>query len=156
MSASADTTAQATGPDPVRVVRRLRGASSGVLVMLILQYALGMGVNLYITPAKGGAGEAFSNGPLLAIHSVLGLLLIVAAIDLVVRAVRQRPVIGLGVTWASLIGLIAIVGAAVNGLTFLKNAQAGASMGMAIATAVAMLCYLACLRILDSSRAAGR
>jgi hypothetical protein len=151
MSMRAGTAAKAAGAaekDPARAVRRLRRASSGVLFMLILQFVLGMGVNLYITPAKGGVGEAFSNGPLLALHSVLGLLLIISAIDLVVRAIRARQRLVIG---ASVLGLAAIAGAAANGVVFLKNAQAGASMGMAVATAVAMLCYVLCLRTLPAT-----
>jgi hypothetical protein len=133
--------------DPARVTRRLRGASMGALVMLILQFALGVGVSLYITPSQGGIGKAFTNGPLLALHAVLGLLLVLAAIDLLVRAIlaRHRAVIV-----ASAVGLIAIVGAAADGVGFLSNGSQGASLGMALGTAVAMLCYAVCLRVLSS------
>jgi hypothetical protein len=140
-------TDQATAEDPARTMARLTGSSMGALVMLIIQFVLGVGVNLYIHPAKGGIGKAFSNGPLLALHAVLGLLLILAAIDLLVRAImaRHRAVIV-----ASAVGLLAIVGAAFNGIGFLKNGQNGQSMGMAVATAVAMLSYAVCLRVLNS------
>ena len=92
-----------------RLLARLRGASLGAMVMLILQYALGMGVNLYVTPAHGGLSEAFKNGPVLALHAILGVLLILAAIALLVRSIiaRNRAVI-----IASAIGLVAIVAAA--------------------------------------------
>jgi hypothetical protein len=128
-----------------RAVSRLRGASMGALVMIIIQIALGVGVNLYITPAKGGVSEAFSNGPLLALHAVLGLLLIIAAIDLLVRAIlaRLRAVIVV-----SAVGLLAIGAAAGNGVAFLSDGQNGSSMGMAIAACVAALCYAVCLRVL--------
>lgn len=145
---------RAAGRDPGRAARRLRGASSGALVMLIIQFVLGTAVNLFVTPAKGGAGEAFSNGPLLALHAVLGLLLVLAAVDLLVRAAlaRHRTVIV-----AAALGLTAIAGAAVNGVVFLKTGGNGPSMGMAAAAGVAMLCYAFCLRVLSSSlRAGGR
>jgi hypothetical protein len=116
----------------------------GALVMLIIQFALGIGVNLYIEPHKGGIGEAFSNGPLLAIHAVLGLLLIIAAIGQLVLAIRARHGAIIG---ASVLGLIAIVAAASSGGSFLSDHTDGASLGMALATAVAMLCYAVCLRI---------
>jgi len=143
---SAGSTQQAAAKDPARAIARLRGASMGALTMLII--ALGVGVNLYITPAKGGVGEAFSNGPLLALHSVLGLLLILAAIDLLVRAIMAGHRVA---TVASALGLLAILGAAFNGVGFLKHGQNGASMAMSVAGAVAMLCYAVCLVILGSS-----
>jgi hypothetical protein len=125
-----------------RQLARLRGASMGAMVMLILQYALGIGVNLYITPGKGGLSEAFKNGPVLALHAILGVLLILAAIGLLVRSIiaRHRAVI-----IASAIGLVAIVAAAGSGVSFLKSGAAGGSMAMAMATAVAFLAYAFCL-----------
>ncbi|HEY2491058.1 MAG TPA: hypothetical protein VGI37_16260 [Streptosporangiaceae bacterium] len=129
-----------------RALGRLRGASMGALVLIIIQIALGVGVNLYITPAKGGVSEAFSNGPLLALHAVLGLLLIVAAIDLLVRAILARHRV---VIVVSAVGLLAIVAAAGSGVSFLSDGKNGSSMGMAIAACVAALCYAVCLRVLS-------
>ena len=128
-----------------RQLARLRGASMGAMVMLILQYALGIGVNLYVTLHKGGLSEAFKNGPLLILHTILGVLLILAAIGLLVRAIiaRHRAVI-----IASAVGLVAIVAAAGSGVSFVNSGTAGASLGMALATAVAFLCYTVCLFIL--------
>lgn len=136
---------RAAAAGPARALGRLRGASSGALVMVVIQFALGVGVNLYITPARGGVSEAFTNGPLLALHAVLGILLIIAAIDLLVRAilVRHRVVIVV-----SAIGLLAIIAAAGSGVAFLSDGQNGSSMGMAIAGCVALLCYAVCLRVL--------
>ena len=128
---------------------RLRGSSMGALVMLILQFALGIGVNLYISPAKGGFGEAFSNGPLLAIHAAFGLLLILAAIGHLVLAIRVRQTVMIAL---SAVGLIAIVAAASSGASFLSDQAEGSSLGMGLATAVAMLCYAVCLRIAGERR----
>jgi hypothetical protein len=130
-----------------RQLGRLRGASMGAMVMLILQYALGTGVNLFVTPGHGGLSEAFKNGPVLALHAILGLLLILAAIGLLVRAImaRHRAVI-----IASAAGLVAIIGAAGSGVSFLTSGTNGASMGMAMAAAVAFLCYALCLFLLGS------
>ena len=141
---SGSTDVQAGPSDRARLLSRLRGSSTSALVMLILQFALGIGVNLYISPKKGGVGEAFSNGPLLAIHAVLGLLLIIAAIGQLVLAIRARHA---AIIAASAIGLIAIAAAASSGAGFLSDQAEGESLGMALATAVAMLCYVACLRI---------
>jgi hypothetical protein len=128
---------------------RLRGASMGAMVMLILQYALGIAVNLYVTPGKSGLAEAFKNGPVLALHAILGVLLILAALGLLIRAIiaRHRAVI-----IASAAGLVAIVAATGSGVSFLSSGTTGASMGMAMATAVAFFCYTLCLFLLGPGR----
>ena len=147
MSGTAVTPAD-LGDSRARELGRLRGSSLGAMVMLILQYALGMGVNLYVSPGKGGLSEAFKNGPVLALHAILGVLLILAAIALLVRAIaaRHRAVI-----IASAVGLVAIIAAAGSGVSFLNSGTAGGSMAMAMATAVAFLCYTFCLFLLGSA-----
>jgi hypothetical protein len=122
-------------------------------IMLVIQYALGIGVNLYVAvPTGKGVGQAFSNGALLVLHTVLGLLLILAAVSMVVRAViaRHRPSIAL-----SVIGLLAILAAAGAGASFTSDGTNGASLGMALATGVALLCYIIGLFVATVS-AAGR
>jgi hypothetical protein len=138
-----------------RRLERLRGASMGAAVMLVIQFGLGVGVNLYTTlPAAGSGGrsigDAFSSGALLALHAAFGLLLIITALSLLVRAIaaRHRPLI---VT--SAIGLLAIIAAAGSGASFVNDSANGASLGMALATGVAMLCYLVSLFILGRPRA---
>lgn len=128
---------------------RLRMASFGALTMLILQFVLGTAYNLYGTaPAAGKAIGMFSS-PLLAIHVIVGILIVLAAIMLVVRAVQAkiRPVLA-----TSVVGLLAVLGAFGAGSAFTQQGANGASLGMAIATAVAMLCYAAGLVILGKPR----
>ncbi len=141
------TSPQAEAPPSVqkRPVRRagLQQANLAVLIILIVQFALGIGVNLYVTlPAVGTPGRSsdqfFSNGPLLAIHAVLGLLLVIGAIAVLVRAIIAR-IATLIVT--SVAGLAAIVLAAVFGSGFTDKLTDGYSLGMALATAVALACY---------------
>src|SRR6266852_2280657 len=91
---------------------RLRRSSLAIVIVLIVQFGLGIGVNLYVTlPGAGDPGHAswFANGPLLAFHAALGLFLILAAIFVLVRAIRatNRTLI---VTSAG--GLVAILLAA--------------------------------------------
>ena len=116
-----------------------------------------MVVNLYVTvPARdqgGGVftaiGRAFANGPgRLAIHAGLGLLLIVGAIQLVVRSavVRHRPLI-----WLSSVSLLAILGAALNGAAFVNSGDDGASLGMAMLTGIALLCMTIGLYVLGGA-----
>jgi hypothetical protein len=119
----------------------LRQASLAALIVLIAQFALGMGVNLYVTlPTAGhpGHGSFFGNGPLLAIHAALGMFLILAALFVLVRAIMARNVI-LIVTSAA--GLAAILLAAFFGSGFTSKLTDGYSPGMAMATALALACY---------------
>jgi len=61
----------------------LRQATLAILIGLIVQFALGMGVNLYVAlPAAGHPGHAswFGNGALLALHAALGIVLVLAGL----------------------------------------------------------------------------
>jgi hypothetical protein len=119
----------------------LRQANLAILIVLIIQFALGMGVNLYITlPPAGhpGHGSFFSNGPLLAFHAALGIFLMLAAIFVLVRAIMARNVTLIATSAA---GLAAILAAAFFGSGFTSKLTNGYSLGMAMATAVALACY---------------
>ena len=140
-----------------RRVRGLRRNSLGISVMLLAQYGLGMGINLYTPVPKSdqgrglavAVGRALSNPPaVLAIHAALGLLLLVAAVNVLSRAIRsrQRPAIMTSAT-----GLAAIVGAALSGAAFVDHGHLDASMAMAALTALALLCYLLNLFTLGAS-----
>jgi hypothetical protein len=130
----------------------LRRASLAALVLLLIQYGIGIGVNLYVTVPAADRGHtissAISNGPVaLTVHIVLGLVLILAAVSLVVQAIMaRRP----GVIITSVIGLLALVGAAEQGAAFVDKAHASASMTMAVLTGVALLCYGISLYLLGS------
>jgi hypothetical protein len=143
-----------------RKFERLRGASMGALVMLIIQFAIGMIVNLYATIPAGDKGSGFftaigralADGPVsLTVHAVLGLLLVVTAASLVVRAAASRLV---PVIVTSSVGLLAVLGAAASGATFVGNQLNSASISMALLTALAMLCYAVSLYVLGSRRVA--
>lgn len=121
----------------------LRQANLAILILLAIQLALGMGVNLYVTlPAAGHPGHAswFGNGALLALHAALGMLLILAAIFVLVRAIMARSAT-LIVT--SVAGLVAILLAAYFGSGFTDKLTDGYSLGMALAMAAALVCYAA-------------
>ncbi len=127
----------------------LRKNSAGICLMLLAQYGLGMGVNLYarVPAADRGAGLATAVGRtlasqpvVLAVHAGLGLLMLVAGISVLTRAIlaRHRRAIA-----SSALGLAAIIAAAFSGASFVSSGQAGASMAMAVLTGVALLCYIA-------------
>jgi hypothetical protein len=125
----------------------LRRISLGMLAGLVIQYCLGMIVNLYVSvPARDhgsgvltAVGRALANGPAaLTVHAALGLLLILGAVNLVVRALVLRMRL---VAWLSAAALLAIVGAAASGAAFVGSGADGASLAMALLTGVALLCY---------------
>jgi heme A synthase len=130
-------------------LERVRMASFGALTMLILQLVLGSAYNLYGTAPTAKKSVGLFSSPLLAIHVVLGILLIITAAVLVFRAVQAKSGAVLG---ASIVALLAIIAAAGAGSSFAHNGANGASLGMAIGTAVAMLCYAANLVIIGKQR----
>jgi len=131
----------------------VRRVSAMALVMLALQYGLGMILNFYVeVPAADAHASIFTEiatAPLaLTAHTLLGVTLVGTAILAVARAMalRDRPLAGLAAA-----GLAAIVGAFVAGEMFVKNGQDSTSFAMAMLTGAALLCYVTLLIL--SSRA---
>jgi heme A synthase len=124
---------------------RIRMASFGALTMLVLQFVLGTAYSLYGTAPTSSKSVGLFSSPLIALHVILGILLVIAAITLVVRAVqaRHRPTIA-----TTSAGLLVILGAFGAGSSFAQDGSDGASLAMALLTAVAMLCYAANLVVL--------
>lgn len=131
-------------PTP-KTVNRIRMASFGALTMLVIQFVLGTAYGLYGTAPASGKSVGLFSSPLLAIHVTMGILLVIAAVMLVVRAVQARHTPSIATTVA---GLLVILGAFGAGSSFARDGSDGASLGMALLTAVAMLCYAANLVIL--------
>ena len=135
------TSAQQDAPAPTAdsQLATLRGSCMGAAVLLIIQFGLGVGVNLYVTllAHKSFLSTVFGNATL-AVHAIVALLLLGAAIGALVRAIRLRKALAF-----TAVGLAAILVAAFAGASFAGNQSNGASFGMALATAVAMFCYLA-------------
>jgi hypothetical protein len=117
----------------------LRGNCMGAAVLLIVQFGLGIGLNLYVTVPTGKSffATVVSSG-LLAVHAIVALALLGAAISALVRAIRVRRAVAFTAA-----GLAAIVVAAGAGVSFAGSQGNGASLTMALAAAVAMFCYLA-------------
>ncbi len=124
---------------------RLRMSSVGALAMLVLQFILGMIYNLYGTAPTSKKSIGLFSSPVLALHVILGILLFVAAVAQLIRAVGTRHSLSI---WLSAIGLVSILGAGFAGLGFAGSGAAGASLGMSLAFAVALGCYVALLVVL--------
>ncbi len=134
----------ATNP---KAMRGLRANSFAAIVVLLVEYGLGVWVNLYAhLPASdhganiaSGYGRAVADGPVgLSAHALLGLVLIVSAVTALVRSLLvRRPVL----VAAAAAALVAIVVAALSGARFVGSADNGSSMGMAAAAGVAIGAY---------------
>ena len=119
----------------------LRGNCMGAAVLLIVEFGLGMGVNLYVTLPQHGVFLATVFGSaVLAAHAIVALLLLGAAVGALARAIRAGKAIAFTAA-----GLAAVLAAGIAGASFAGNGASGASLAMALATAVAMFCYLAAI-----------
>jgi hypothetical protein len=135
----------AAGRSQADKLARLRLASVGLVAMLVLEFILGVIYNLYGTAPTAKKSIGLFSSPDLALHVVLGILLLVAAVVQLIRAVGARQALSI---WLSAIGLVAIVDAGSAGLAFTGNGANGASLNMALAFAVALGCYVALLVVL--------
>lgn len=125
----------------------LERTSLGIVVLVLVQAAVGMGVNLYAdVPNKGSGvmsafGQALTSTPVvLIIHGWLGLLMVGGSIHTLMTAVAaKRPVFMV----TSILGMLSIIGAAFSGASFVNKGESGSSVMMAVLTVVALACYLA-------------
>ena len=131
---SQDVVGQETARQPDADARRragLRATSLGICLMLIAQLILGLGVNWYVyVPAAGqghglgtALGRALTNPPATpAAHAALGTLLLIAAVNVLTRAIQARPKPAIA---ASATGLAAIAAPAVRGVIRQRQARWG-------------------------------
>jgi hypothetical protein len=131
---------------------RLRRSSLGLVVMLIIQFILGMIYNLYGTVPTSAKPVGLFSSPDLALHVILGFLLLLAAIGQLVQAIGARHQLSI---WLSAIGLLSIIGGGFAGLGFAGSGASGASLGMSLAFAAALACYVVLVFALPSSATSG-
>jgi hypothetical protein len=117
---------------------------SGMLLAgaLVVQYALGMYVNLFVSfPESAADGQlwefAWSQKPLAA-HIILAILILLGAIVALVRAALYR-----NKKWviANSIGLVAILAAGASGASFIPSQVDLYSYAMSLAFLIAILAY---------------
>jgi heme A synthase len=133
------TVARAAAPTQASRLARLRIASLGAVVMLILQFILGMVYNLYGTAPTTKKPIGLFSTPVIALHVILGILIAIAAIALLVRAIQARQKLSI---WMTVIGLLAILVAGSAGIGFAGSGDNSASLSMALGFAVALACYI--------------
>jgi hypothetical protein len=133
---------------------QMRNQFLGTLVFLIVQFLLGMAVNLFVTIPTNHPGanppEYFSGVVqsvawailhghiLLILHASLGLLLVVNAIGLLLASIRARA---RDLIWVTSLGLFGVLAAGFNGGSFLNYNQDFSSMIMATFFAWAVIAY---------------
>jgi hypothetical protein len=138
----------------------LRRRTAATLVVLAVQFVVGMSVNLYVTipthhPGAGsgpylsgalsGVLWSFASGlPLLIVHVVIGIVLLLSGIELVIHSVRAGRQAAI---WLAAVGLTAIIFAGFNGASFLKYNLNISSMLMSVGFAVAVVCYVVILSL---------
>ena len=116
----------------------LRGNCMGAAVLLIIEFGLGIGINLYVTlPQHKSFLSTVLGSATLTAHAIVGIVLLGAAIGALVRAIRARTAVVF-----TAVGLAAVLAAAIAGASFASSQNNGVSLAMALATAVAMLSYL--------------
>lgn len=134
--------------------RRL-AVSITALVLLLIQFLLGMAVNLgvvlpahhpgaaasnYFAGVASGLGWVISSGPAwAAAHAALGLALVLAALAAIALTWRAGSRTERAV---SILGLLFIIGAGFNGASFLNYGHAASSFIMAALWALATACYV--------------
>jgi hypothetical protein len=144
------------GADSISPVNsELRRLPLVMLFWLLVQFLLGMAVNLFVTITRDHPGanppEYFSGvaqsvtwavlqGPvLLVLHATLGLILLVGGIAVAVRAVQLGP---RSFATACVVGAVAILAAGLNGGSFLNYNEDFSSMIMAALFAIAVMAYV--------------
>ena len=139
---------RAAGQDPAVRLARLRRSSLGLVAILIVQFIVGIIYNLYGTVPTSAKPVGLFSSPDLALHVVLGILLFIAAVGQLVQAIVARHALSL---WLSAIGLLSILGAGFAGLGFAGSGASGASLGMSLAFATALACYVVLVFALATS-----
>jgi hypothetical protein len=133
----------------------LASASLSALVALVVQFLLGMAVNLFVkipgnhpgaNPPEyfGGVVQSVSwavlHGPLLLqLHAAFGLVLVAGSIYLLVQGIATRRG---GLVTTTVLGFVGTLGAGFNGGSYLNYNEDFSSMLMATGFAVAAVAYL--------------
>ena len=153
----------ASGPERHR--QRLATGALVFIVLLLIQFGVGMSINLFVGISRhhpgAGAHEFFSgtfrsvswaiaHGPTaLAIHASLGLLLALGSIGQFVQAIRWGTT---GMKWATGVGMVFVLGAGFNGGSFLNYNEDVNSLLMALLFGAAIACYATVLFLLTKPR----
>jgi hypothetical protein len=120
----------------------LRIQAMVLIGFLVLQYLVGMYVNLFVPfPENATAGQLWEfawGSPALAAHIIIAILILIGSIVLCIRAARRREKVWV---WTSLIGLLAILAASFSGASFIPSQTDIYSYSMALTFLIAFCSY---------------
>ncbi len=139
---------------PNRMLERFRAGATGILVLLLAQFALGMIANLYVefpSPLAGGDAFAwaFGHSLVVTVHVLLAALLLAASLVTAEFAAWSGVPT---VARSGVAGLLLVLVAAVCGIWFLTDGQGNASsLLMALAFMGAFVAYAAGLHAARSA-----
>ena len=144
----AQTSTRAAEQTQASRLARLRMSSLGAVAMLIIEFILGIVYNLYGTAPTAKKSIGLFSSPVIALHVIVAILLVIAAVGQLIRAIGTRHRLTI---WMSAVGLAGILAAGFAGVGFAGNGAAGASLGMALAFAVSLAAYVVLVFALPSS-----
>lgn len=131
-----------TSSENSKAKKGFRTHSVVMLALLVVQFILGMITNLFVKLPEDGQpnqvwAAANSQFPS-ASHIILGMLLLIVAIVIIVRAVMSKNRILL---WSSIAGLASIVIAVYAGVVFTTGLSDTYSLVMSLGFIASMLAY---------------
>lgn len=144
-----ETAAPARGMSPARLTVNLRRTSFANLALLLVEAGLGMGVAVFVR-SKHSTSNPFTGPAAITAHAVVGILLVLGALMLCVRAVQSKRTV---IAVSSIVAAIALIGAWQEGSRFIGGGGQAAAMTMGVLTLVAILCYALNLFVLGSPEA---
>lgn len=112
-----------------------------MILLLLLQYVLGMYTNLFVVIPEGTNGWAFvGNSSVIFSHIVMGILLLGFSVVHLVMAFKKKKT-----AWVffSVMGLLAILASLFFGSVYMGGQNDSQSFGMAVGSGVSILAYAA-------------
>src|SRR6266702_4593371 len=100
------TATSATGQALASRLARIRVSSLGGVIMLIIEFILGIAYNLYGTAPTASKSVGLFSSPLLALHVIVAILLVIAAVGQLNRAVGTRHRLTIAVSLAAYVVLV--------------------------------------------------
>ena len=133
------TATRAAGQTQASRLARLRMSSLGLVTMLIIEFILGIIYSLYGTAPTSAKHIGLFSSPVLALHVILAILLVIAAVMQLIRALGIRHRLSVAM---SALGLLGILAAGFAGIGFTGSGAGGASLGMSLAFALSLAAYV--------------
>ena len=106
------TATPAAGQAQASRLARIRLSSLGAVIMLLIEFILGIVYNLYGTAPTAKKSIGLFSSPVLALHVIVAILLVIAAVGQLIRAIGTRHRLTI---WMSAVGLAGILAAGFAG-----------------------------------------